>query len=104
MTDSERLPDDTGTIPVVVTTEHRGVFFGTIQAAHRDRLTLDLADAQMCVYWAESVRGVMGLAVTGPDDRCKVSRPVPSMTVHKVTAVMEATQEAAAAWRTRPWS
>ena len=51
--------------PVVVTTEHRGVFFGYLDGS-RDSETALLRDAQMCVYWSADVRGVLGLAATGP--------------------------------------
>lgn len=89
--------------PVVVTTEHRGVFFGYLQG-NREEPTAELHEAQMCVYWSTAVRGVLGLAVTGPDDKCRVTPPVPSITLHKVTAVMDATDEAVKAWLARPWS
>ena len=93
---------DQGT-PVVVTTEHRGVFFGYLHG-NRDAPDVELRDAQMCVYWSASVRGVLGLAATGPDDKCRVTAPVPSITLHKVTAVMGASDEAVKAWLARPWS
>lgn len=90
-------------IPVVVTTEHRGVFFGHIDPASREETALTIKDAQMCVYWSEGVGGVVGLAATGPDSRCRITRPAPSITAQKVTAVMEATPEAVKAWQSRPW-
>jgi len=99
---SEDSRDSTG-MPVVVTTEHRGVFFG-ILSGDRSVTTVELADVQMCVYWSEDVQGVVGLAATGPTAGCKVTRPVPRMTVHAVTAVFDATEGAVAAWRSRPWS
>lgn len=89
--------------PVVVTTEHRGVFFGYLQG-NRDSPVVELREAMMCVYWSASVRGVLGLAATGPDAKCRVTPPVPSIMLHKVTAVMEASDEAVKAWLARPWS
>lgn len=94
---------DSSETPVVVTTEHRGVFFGYLDG-NRDGQTVDLRDAQMCVYWSASVRGVLGLAATGPDARCRVTPPVPSITLHKVTAVMGVSDEAVKAWLAQPWS
>lgn len=100
MTDAEA----TG-IPVVVTTQHRGVFFGYIgPGADRTAKVAELLQAQMCVYWSADVRGVMGLAATGPTSRCKVTRPVPRLTLQSVTAVIEATDEAVKLWQDRPWS
>jgi hypothetical protein len=89
--------------PVVVTTEYKGVFFGFQSAVATDG-KIELADAQMCVYWSDSVRGVLGLAATGPDKRCKITPVVPRIQLDKVTAIMEATPEAVAAWQSRPWS
>jgi hypothetical protein len=90
---------------VVITTERKGVFFGTLpDGADRAATVLELADAQMCVYWSADVQGVPGLAATGPTKGCRITRPVPRMTVQAVTLVMEATDEAVTAWCSRPWS
>lgn len=92
-------------VPVVVTTEHRGVFFGHLdQAEERTAKIITLTGAQMCVYWSADVQGVVGLAATGPTKGCKVTRPVPKMTLQGVTAVIDATGEAVTAWQERPWS
>jgi hypothetical protein len=88
---------------VVVTTEHRGVFFGYPDGAG-DGKTITLADAQMCVHWTEDVQGVLGLASAGPSKRSRVTRPVPRIELQAVTAVIDATPEAVKAWQDRPWS
>lgn len=90
-----------GLIPLVVTTAEKGVFFGLGKKTAAK--SIDLKEAQMCVYWSTSVRGVLGLAGKGPDRQCKITPAAPSMLVHNVTAVMEASDEAAAAWRLAPW-
>lgn len=51
-------------VPLVVTTAHRGVFFGF--AKPTENKTIRLRDAQMCVYWSADVKGVLGLASKGP--------------------------------------
>lgn len=89
--------------PVVVTTKHKGVFFGFL-AGDRTAKTVELAEAQMCVYWSSDVQGVTGLASHGPSRSCKVTRPVSRMTLQDVTAVMDASGEAVALWQGRPWS
>lgn len=94
--------DQQGT-PVVVTTEHRGVFFGYLDGS-KDDPTVELRQAQMCVYWDTATRGVMGLASGGPSKGCRVTAPVPSVTLHKVTAVMDVTDGAVKAWLACPWS
>lgn len=91
--------------PVVVTTAHRGVFFGFLGAdGSRDDKTIELTDVQMCVYWSSDVQGVLGLAATGPSRSCKVTRPAPRITLQDVTAVIDATIEAVKLWQDRPWS
>lgn len=90
--------------PVVVTTEHRGVFFGNLNGSSDTDKTVTLTDAQMCVYWSADVKGVLGLAATGPSKSCKVTPPVPKITLQAVTAVMDATDEAVSAWGQRPWA
>ena len=94
----------TKTRPVVVTTEHRGVFFGNLNSSDDTDKTVSLTDAQMCVYWSADVKGVLGLAATGPSRSCKVTPPVPKITLQAVTAVMDATTEAEKAWQARPWA
>ena len=89
--------------PVVVTTAHRGVFFGFL-AGHRDGKTVELTGAQMCVYWSSDVQGVLGLASSGPSRSCKVTRPVPRLTLQDVTAVVDVSGEAVKLWQGRPWS
>lgn len=90
----------------MVTTAHRGVFFGFLDPAggSRDEKTVELTDAQMCVYWSPDVEGVLGLASTGPSRSCKVTRPVPRITLQDVTAVVDVTAEAVKLWQGRPWS
>jgi len=90
--------------PVVVTTEHRGVFFGFLNGDDANAPTLTITDAQMCVYWSEDVNGVLGLASSGPSKKCRVSPKVPRLTLQAVTAVMDATDDAVKAWQARPWS
>lgn len=90
---------------VVVTTEHRGVFFGYLaDGQDRTAKTVEITGAQMCVYWSADVQGVLGLAATGPTSKCKITRPVPRLTLQAVTAVIDATDEAVKLWQGRPWS
>jgi hypothetical protein len=86
---------------VIVTTEYRGVFFG--YAENTDGDVIHLRAARNCVYWSHGVRGFMGLAVTGPDKASKVG-PAADIEVRKITSVIEATEEAVAAWENAPWS
>ena len=88
---------------VVVTTEHRGVFGGYMGTQPDDPKTVVLTDAMMCLSWSADVKGVLGLAVTGPSKQSRVGPAVPKLTVLDVTAVMDATDVAEKAWLARPW-
>lgn len=88
---------------VVVTTAHKGVFGGYANGAATGK-TIELTDAQMCVYWSADVHGVLGLAASGPSKSSRVTPAVPCIRLEDVTAVMDASAEAEAAWRKRPWA
>lgn len=88
-------------IPVVVTTEHRGVFFGYAGDTSGD--VIHLRAARNCIYWSHGVRGFMGLAATGPDKQSKVG-PAADIEVRKITSVIKCTPEATAAWEAAPWA
>ena len=102
MTETPETAKETA-LPVVVTTAHRGVFFGYLTGP-RDVKTAELTDAQMCVYWSQDMQGVLGLASSGPSRTCKVTRPVQRITLQDVTSVITASAEAVKLWQDRPWS
>src|SRR5690348_2194040 len=85
---------------VVVTTEHRGVFFGYAKETDGDTIKLDRA--RLCVYWSADVKGFMGLASGGPTDSCKIGPPA-TITLRKITSVLEVTPAAVEAWEKAPW-
>lgn len=80
--------------PVIVTTAHRGVFFG--HASDTSGTTIHLTDAKMAIYWG-TTRGIMQLAETGPTLNSKISAPA-DVELRDVTAIFEVTSTAAAAW------
>ena len=80
--------------PVIVCTEHRGVFFG--YAGDTKGSVIDLKRARMAIQFG-TTRGVMELAETGPTSRSKISARA-DLEVRKVTAVFEVTPAAAEAW------
>lgn len=89
--------------PVMVTTEFRGVFFGYMTEAPVDG-TVTIKRARNCVYWSQDVRGFMGLASDGPSNNCKVGPAVPSLTLNKVTAIVEVSAKAQNKWESGPWA
>lgn len=90
-----------GRRPVVVTTAHRGVFFG--YAENTDGETIALTDARLCIYWSADVKGFMGLAANGPSKTCKIG-PAAAITLRNITSVLSVTPEAAARWEEAPWA
>lgn len=80
---------------VLVTTAHKGVFFG--YAGKTDGTTIKLRAAKLCIYWSSDLRGFMGLASHGPNANCKIG-PAADIELRDITAVVECTEKAAAAW------
>jgi hypothetical protein len=80
--------------PVIVCTEHRGVFFG--YADDTGGNSVNLKRARMAISFG-TTRGVVELAETGPTGRSKISARA-DMDVRKVTAVFEVTPAAAEKW------
>lgn len=80
--------------PVIVCTEHRGVFFG--YATDTTGQSINLKRARMAIYFG-TTRGVLELAETGPTNTSKISARA-DIDVRKVTAVLEVTPEAATKW------
>ena len=81
--------------PVIVTTAHRGVFFG--YATDTAGETVSLKRSRLCIYWAADLRGFMGLAASGPNSSCKIGPPA-DITLRNITAVVEVTPQAEAKW------
>ena len=80
---------------VLVTTTHRGVFFG--YADETDGDTIELTKARNCIYWSTDVQGFMGLAAFGPSRNCKVG-PAADIELRGITSVVTVTPEAEAKW------
>ena len=82
------------TRPVIVCTEHRGVFFG--YASETSGSEIKLQRARMAISFG-TTRGVMELAETGPTRNSKISARA-DIDVRKVTAVFEVTAAARDVW------
>lgn len=87
--------------PVLVTTQHRGVFFGYAEKTDGEQVALKRA--RNCIYWSRDVKGFMGLAANGPTKDCRIG-PAADITLRNITAVLEVTPAAAAAWEKAPWT
>ena len=88
--------------PIIVTTAHRGAFFGYGEPSDAESIRIERA--RMIVYWSADVRSIIGLAATGPSNGCKIGPAAPAITLRNVTAVVECSEEATAAFEKAPWS
>jgi len=86
---------------VLVTTAHRGVFFG--YTSDVSGATIKLRAGRLCVYWSTAMKGFMGLASLGPDAQCKVG-PAGDIELRDITAVVSVTPEAVTRWEAAPWA
>lgn len=93
-------------IPVLITTDStkRGVFMGFIDPDDAGKETLEATEVRMAVYWSADVKGVVGLASTGPTKGCRISGAAKKAVLKGVTAVLEISDEALSAWKKEPWS
>lgn len=87
--------------PVMVTTKCRGVFFGYLDKKEGDVATL--RRVRNCIQW-RGLKGILDLAVSGPNAQCRIGVAAPEMELHGVTGVIQMTPEAVAKWEAAPWS
>lgn len=84
---------------VVVTTAHRGVFFGYATDTSGD--IIHLKRARNCIYW-RGIKGFLALAESGPTKECRVG-PAADIELRSITCVAECTPEAISAWEKGLW-
>lgn len=89
---------------VVVTTAHRGVFFGEVVSNDAPK-SVTLKGAKNCIYWDTSIHGFIGLAATGPGKGCRIgpSSSLP-MDLFDITSMIECTPEATKRWEEGNWA
>lgn len=85
---------------VLVTTLHRGVFFG--YASKTDGETIKLRRARNIIYWPASNKGFLGLASDGPATGSRVG-PAADIELRNITSVAEVSATAEAVWESAPW-
>lgn len=86
---------------VLVTTAHRGVFFG--YATDTGGATIKLRAARCCIYWPAENKGFLGLAAQGPVKGSRVGPPA-NIELRDITCVAECDSAAVKAWEAAPWS
>ncbi len=90
--------------PVLVTTEHRGVFFGYL-VGEVTQAQVTLAKARNVTYWDQATKGFLGLAAAGPTAACRVSGAAgEESTIYKITGVFGCTPEAVKRFEAGPWA
>jgi hypothetical protein len=85
---------------VLVTTVHKGVFFG--YATDTEGAIIKLRSARCCVYWPTENKGFLGLAAEGPKSGARVGPPA-NIELRDITCVAECTPKAVEAWEKAPW-
>jgi hypothetical protein len=84
---------------IIITTEHRGVFYAEVDAdKDLTQTTLtDLKNCKMAIYWG-TTKGVNQLAETGPTEKSRISAKADIPVLHKITAIFSVTDEAKEKW------
>lgn len=85
--------------PVLVTTSHRGVFFGYSDDTSGERIALKRA--RLVVRWV-GTKGFMGLAANGPTNECRIG-PAADIELRNITSVVEVTPAAVDKFEAAPW-
>lgn len=83
---------------VIVTTEHRGVFFGYVEDESKAPAEIVLTEMRNVIYWPSSVGGVFGLASNGPNKETRLGAKIKKIKVYKVTAIFDVEPDALKKW------
>lgn len=101
-TKGENVKTEAKTSPIIVTTAHKGVFFG--YGVPSDAPTIRIERCRMVVYWSADAKSVVGLAANGPTPGCRIGPRAPAITLRDVTSVIEVSAEAAEKFEAVKWS
>ena len=86
---------------LLVTTLHKGVFFG--YGVFSDSPNIKLERARMAVYWPAEIKGVLGLASAGPLKGSRIGPAAPELWLRDVTSVAKVSPAAVKNWEKAPW-
>jgi hypothetical protein len=89
-------------VAVLVGTELRNLWFGYATDTSKD--TVILKRARQVIYWSAGVKGAGGLAVTGPDQSCRIGPAVDEVQARRVTTVAIVSDVAVKAFEAQPWA
>lgn len=96
-TNSDSVTLTNSAVPVLVTTEYRGVFFGYLEARDDDKGTVVLTGARAAIRW-HTTGGFLELADKGPNANSRIGSRAPRIELRKVTAIAEVSPAAVEAW------
>lgn len=95
-------------IPILFTTEYRGVFYAEVEESNLDTLKQNAGpDGIQAIYELKNVRcairwntrgGFAELAQVGPNEGSKIGSPANWFVANKITAILDVTEEAQAKW------
>jgi hypothetical protein len=88
----------------IVTTTHRGVFFGYLNEYTPGDAIVHLKQARCCISWPTEQRGFVGLASDGPKRGARIGPAALEMELRDITAVLICSDEAVKAWESAPWN
>ncbi len=85
--------------PVLVTTQHRGVFAGLIPDDQDLTVkAMPLKNARMAIRFG-TTKGLMQLCETGPNENSRISAPADIPMLHDITAIFAISDQAWKAWQ-----
>ena len=87
---------------VLVTTEHRGVFFGYVEDASKFPSEVTLTKMRCCIQW-RNMKGFLELTTTGPTKDCRIGPAANRGTLAKLTGMWDVEPAAVEAWEKAPW-
>lgn len=84
---------------ILVTTQHRGVFFGQVEdnADLSQKVIINIKNCRMAIHWGTK-KGIMELASDGPNSNSKIGAAADVDILHDVTAVFSVSDKAAEKW------
>lgn len=80
---------------VLVTTAHRGVFFGFLESTNGNSVVL--GNTRCAIRW-NTTGGFLELAQVGPNNNSKIGSAVPRIELFDVTSIADVTAEATEKW------
>lgn len=87
---------------VLITTKHRGVFFGYVQDEKKFPAQITLVKMRNCIQW-RGLKGFLDLTTTGPTAACRIGPAAALGTLANCTGMWAVEPKAVEAWENAPW-